>query len=97
MRENSVVILGAGIAYGDLAEGGVLTADILVGADGIHSAAQMPVVGRDTPSVTGCIAWHSVVLAKRLPEHVMRLEGQNPAMQLDNDDVWSAFAKAQLP
>ncbi len=41
------------------AGGETLEADLLVGADGIHSAVRAQMLGPDTPRFTGCIAWRA--------------------------------------
>lgn len=44
-------------------------ADVLVGADGIHSAVRQAVFGADQARFTGCVAYRGVVPAQRL-EHL---------------------------
>lgn len=44
-------------------------ADLLVGADGIHSVVQEHIVGPYVPRFTGCIAWRGVVPASKLTAH----------------------------
>ena len=41
------------------AGGETLEADLLVGADGIHSAVREQMLGPDTPRFTGCVAWRA--------------------------------------
>lgn len=43
-------------------EGGeTIEADLLVGADGIHSAVRTQMLGPDAPRYTGCVAWRATV------------------------------------
>jgi len=48
------------------ANGATVTADVVVGADGIHSAVRDAVVGRDSPWFSGSIAYRGLVPAERL-------------------------------
>ncbi|MEU4422495.1 FAD-dependent monooxygenase [Actinoplanes sp. NPDC024001] len=43
-----------------------VTADVLVGADGIHSTVRQGLFGADTARFTGCVAYRAVVPADRL-------------------------------
>lgn len=52
-----------------LASGEVLEADLLVGADGIHSAVQTCMLGEQTPRYTGNVAWRMTVPVEGLGEH----------------------------
>lgn len=52
-----------------LSGGDVDNADLLVGADGIHSVVQAHIVGPYVPRFTGCIAWRGVVPASKLTAH----------------------------
>ena len=42
-----------------------IEADIVVGADGIHSAVRESLFGADKPRFTGCICWRGMVPAER--------------------------------
>ena len=46
--------------------------DVLVGADGIHSAVRAALWGDDRPRFTGCVAWRALVPAERLPAGLIR-------------------------
>jgi salicylate hydroxylase len=46
--------------------GAAITADVLVGADGIHSTARALLFGPEQPRFTGCIAYRGLVPAARL-------------------------------
>jgi len=54
-----------------------ITADVLVGADGIHSAVRRVVLGPENPRFTGCAAYRGLVRADRLTH--LELE---PAVQV---------------
>lgn len=49
-----------------MASGARVSADLLVGADGIHSAIRTQMLGPDNPQFTGNVAWRSVVPIERL-------------------------------
>lgn len=49
-----------------LADGRVMSADLVVGADGIHSAIRAQMIGPDKPRYTGSFAWRAVVPMDRL-------------------------------
>jgi salicylate hydroxylase len=49
-----------------LASGEMVTGDLLVGADGIHSAIRTQVAGPDAPRYTGHAAWRAVVPVSEL-------------------------------
>jgi len=48
-------------------------ADILVGADGLHSVVRRSLFGDVRPSFTGQVAWRGIVPAERLAEEVRRM------------------------
>jgi salicylate hydroxylase len=48
------------------ADGSVETADLVVGADGIHSAVRTAILGPEHPEFTGIVAFRAVVPAERL-------------------------------
>jgi salicylate hydroxylase len=56
----------------DLKDGRQIEGDILVGADGIHSAIRQALFGADAPKYTGIMAWRGLALTKELPEHLSR-------------------------
>lgn len=53
-----------------LADGSKTSADVLIGADGIHSTIREQMLGPDEPVFTGNVAWRSVVSVDRLGEDV---------------------------
>ncbi len=46
--------------------------DLLIGADGIHSAVRAQLWGEQKPRFTGNIAWRALVPSKRLPHSLIR-------------------------
>jgi salicylate hydroxylase len=60
-----------------LASGERLTADALVGADGVHSGIRNMLVGDDKPQFTGCMAWRGLVPVEKLPSYMRRNVGVN--------------------
>jgi salicylate hydroxylase len=54
-------------AIARFADGSEVTADIVIGADGIHSAVRASLFGPDDPRFTGKICYRSVVPAAALP------------------------------
>jgi len=53
-----------------LADGEIVTGDVLVGADGVHSKVRASLFG-DGPAVfSGCRAWRGVISADKLPAHL---------------------------
>ncbi len=56
-----------------LASGDILTGDVSIGCDGIHTRVRQSLFGPDTPRFTGCIAWRTTIPVKqRLPEGHVR-------------------------
>jgi salicylate hydroxylase len=52
-------------------------ADVLVGADGVHSVVRAQLFGPDAPRFSGIAAWRGVIDASRLPAHLRRPQGVN--------------------
>jgi len=52
------------------ADGFTLEADIVVGADGIHSAVRSSLFGADKPRFTGCICWRGMAPADAVPADI---------------------------
>ena len=53
-----------------LADGGAIEADIIVGADGIHSAVRGSLFGADAPLFTGCICWRGMAPIEAVPRDI---------------------------
>ncbi len=57
-----------GVALARFADGREIEADIVIGADGIHSAVRDSVFGKTEPRFTGCICWRGLVHRDALPD-----------------------------
>jgi salicylate hydroxylase len=57
------------------ADGSALEADIVVGADGIHSAVRESLFGADRPRFTGCICWRGMAPAAAVPRDINIADG----------------------
>ncbi|MEJ2088409.1 MAG: FAD-dependent monooxygenase [Gammaproteobacteria bacterium] len=53
-------------------DGATREADLIVGADGIHSVVRAELWGAEKPRFTGCVAWRALVPAERLPPGLIR-------------------------
>ncbi|MEZ5844885.1 MAG: FAD-dependent monooxygenase [Hyphomicrobiaceae bacterium] len=53
-----------------LADGSALDADVVIGADGIHSVVRTQMLGPDKPRFTGNVAWRLTVPVERLAPHL---------------------------
>ena len=60
-----------------LADGGRVSGDVLIGADGVHSRIRNILAGDDTARFTGCMAWRGLVPVEKLPAHIARNVGVN--------------------
>jgi salicylate hydroxylase len=58
---------GARARFGD---GSEIEADVIVGADGIHSTVRTSLFGPDAPRFTGCICWRGLVPVGSVPPRV---------------------------
>jgi salicylate hydroxylase len=54
-----------------------IAADVIVGADGIHSAVRAALFGPEKPRFTGCIAYRGLVPAERVAHLGLEVEAQN--------------------
>src|SRR5690349_667483 len=67
---------------GDSAEarfdnGAAITADVVVGADGIHSAVRGALFGGEAPAFAGCVAYRGLVPAERIADLRLELGNQS--------------------
>ncbi len=66
---------GDGIASARFADGSTVEADIVVGADGIHSAVRNSLFGADVPRFTGCICWRGMAPVDAVPDDINTADG----------------------
>ncbi|OYU87148.1 MAG: monooxygenase [Bradyrhizobiaceae bacterium PARB1] len=85
-HDPSAIRQGAGVVAVDdradgvtvsLSNGQRIEGDILIGADGIHSAVRAAVFGAGPAHFTGCVAWRGVIPSSRLPSHIRLDIGTN--------------------
>jgi len=57
------------------ADGSETEADIVVGADGIHSVVRESLFGADAPRFTGCICWRGMAPADAVPRDIGTADG----------------------
>lgn len=57
--------------------GATVEADLLVGADGIHSRVRTLVFGPERPRFTGCVAWRGLVPAERIKHLDIEIASHN--------------------
>jgi len=62
-------------AVARLADGSEIEADIIVGADGIHSVVRKGLFGADAPRFTGCICWRGMATTDAVPSDIAITEG----------------------
>ncbi len=62
-------------AVARFADGGEIEADIVVGADGIHSAVRKSLFGADAPRFTGCICWRGMAPVDAVPRDINISDG----------------------
>lgn len=55
-----------------LGDGKVVTAALVIGADGIHSKVRASLFGADQPQFTGVMAWRGLVPMAELPQQISR-------------------------
>ena len=66
-----------GHADATFADGSVVRAPYVIGADGIHSRVRVCLFGPSKPVFTGCIAWRGLIPMDRLPPHLATMVGAN--------------------
>lgn len=59
------------------ADGSRSSGEVLIGADGVHSAVRDQLYGNAQPRFTGCIAWRGVIQSNALSESMHRPVGTN--------------------
>jgi salicylate hydroxylase len=57
------------------ADGSTIEADIVVGADGIHSVVRESLFGADAPRFTGCICWRGMAPVEAVPRDINIKDG----------------------
>ena len=60
---------GEGFAAARFSDGHAIEADVVIGADGIHSVVRESLFGRDLPRFTGCVCWRGLVPIEALADH----------------------------
>ena len=63
---------GAAVRFAD---GSAIEADVVVGADGIHSAVRESLFGADRPRFTGCTCWRGMAPANAVPGNIDTKQG----------------------
>ncbi len=63
------------IAVACFADGSKIEADVVIGADGIHSAVRESLFGADTPRFTGCICWRGMAPVDDVPRDINTADG----------------------
>jgi salicylate hydroxylase len=59
------------------ADGAAVTAKLVIGADGVHSAVRENLFGATNPEFCGIVAWRGVVPMERVPPSISRTIGTN--------------------
>ncbi len=62
-------------AVARFADGSEIEADVVAGADGIHSAVRRSLFGADAPRFTGCICWRGMAPADAVPRDIDIADG----------------------
>jgi salicylate hydroxylase len=68
------VTSGEHTAVAKFADGSEIEADVIVGADGIHSVVRTSLFGQETPHFTGFMCWRGLVDTARLPRGLVAPE-----------------------
>ena len=69
------VDVGERVTTARFADGSEIEADVVVGADGIHSVVRDSLFGRDVPRFTGCICWRGMAPAGAVPRGINTADG----------------------
>lgn len=64
-----------GVGAVRFADGSEVEADLVVGADGIHSLVRRCLFGADAPRFTGCICWRGMAEASAVPADIAVADG----------------------
>jgi salicylate hydroxylase len=64
-----------GAAVARFADGSEIEADLVIGADGIHSVVRRCLFGDDKPRFTGCICWRGMAPVEALPRDINTGDG----------------------
>jgi salicylate hydroxylase len=62
-------------AVARFADGATIEADIVIGADGIHSVVRNDLFGADAPRFTGCICWRGMAPIDAVPRDINTKDG----------------------
>ncbi len=62
-------------AAAQFADGTTIEADIVIGADGIHSVVRTSLFGADVPRFTGCICWRGMAEVSAVPRDIDVTDG----------------------
>jgi salicylate hydroxylase len=62
-------------AAAHFADASAVEADLVIGADGIHSAVRNSLFGADAPRFTGCICWRGMAPADAVPRDINIADG----------------------
>ena len=71
----TAVETGDKVARARFADGSEIEADVIVGADGIHSAVRRSLFGQAAPRFTGCACWRGLVPFDAFPPGVVSQDG----------------------
>lgn len=63
--------------HATLQDGTRYRADVLIGADGVHSVTRATLIAEDRPRFSGCIAWRGVIPRQSLPASMQGDSGVN--------------------
>ena len=62
-------------AIARFADGSEVEADVVVGADGIHSVVRTSLFGPEAPRFTGCMCWRGLVPIEAVPKGIITADG----------------------
>ena len=69
------VASGSHAATARFADGSAIEADVIVGADGLHSAVRKSLFGQEAPHFTGCICYRGLVPRDEVPPDLFTADG----------------------